>query len=173
MYAAAASCPLRLLLSATSCRRGAQRWGRPRARCGCCYRRHRVAVEQRVGGGILTAAAFSYRRHRVAVEPGVGGGILPAAAFAYRRHRVAVESSVGRGILPAAASARRVPPRWVSPRTGEVRGSANARGALGVSSPRRRDFCRPRAGDAPMLDAIQAACFREHRGRVPFGPRPA
>jgi len=29
----AASCPLRLLLSATSCRRGAQRWGRHPARC--------------------------------------------------------------------------------------------------------------------------------------------
>ena len=29
----------------------------------------------------------------------------------------------------------------------EARGSAKARGAWGVSSPQRRDFCRPRAGD--------------------------
>ena len=40
-------------------------------------------------------------------------------------------------------------------RTGRQRGSANARGALGVSSPRRRDFCRPRAGDSRQSDALQ------------------
>ena len=47
----------------------------------------------------------------------------------------------------------------------EARGSANARGASGGSSPRRQsagprsgDFCRPRAGEPPKSDALSQRC---------------
>ncbi len=57
--------------------------------------------------------------------------------------------------------ARRSRPPRTAPlaraRAGRRRGSANARGALCVSSPGRRDFCRPRAGDPRKSNALYPA----------------
>ena len=94
MYAAAASCPLRLLLSATSCRRRATRWRRHPDRCGfflsatSCRRRVRRWARHPARCGVGSSCATPLGKPEDGGGEGVGersrslGRILaPATRF--------------------------------------------------------------------------------------------
>ena len=86
------------------------------------------------------------------------GGILPPGGSQSLRRGAASDVLPVRS-LPLPASGR-------SDTFDEARGSANARGALGVSSPPRRDFCRPRAGAMRLNSGERQASGRGYSRAV-------
>ena len=72
--------------------------------------------------------------------------VFKSAAGVNHREPLPDSCGFGRRVIPSSAFTL-CGASSTEARARRRRGSANARGALGVSSPRRRDFCRPRAGD--------------------------